>query len=186
MVDSTLHHLHVAAHLLLAVLQPATELGHQVAPVVEVALQQSIANDAVTSREQHQKLKCIAHQTCISVRMSVSWSDSRMLKWLASFAHDFSQTCSRFAVVNECSSVTCNIKTELMTWHEVTWGFAHLECEVVCGRAPDFLLTGEHVDRALESLALQLVQLVVLGQEVGVLARLFQRRLQLNRRESRR
>lgn len=38
-IDAALHHLDVVPHLLFAVTQTAVELRHQVAPVVEVALQ---------------------------------------------------------------------------------------------------------------------------------------------------
>lgn len=45
--------------------------------------------------------------TC--VRRSVSRSLSRMVKWLASLAQDFSLTCRRLAVTSLHSSVTCGM-----------------------------------------------------------------------------
>lgn len=54
-----------------------------------------------------------------------------------------------------------------------------LESEAVGGRAPHFFLVRQLINLLLEALALQLIQLVVLGKQTGVLVRLIQGFLQL-------
>ena len=55
----------------------------------------------------------------------------------------------------------------------------YLEGQAVGGGAPQLLLLGQHVDLFLQATPLQLVQVVVLGQQTSVLLRLSQSRLKL-------